>query len=87
MRGRFVLPELPAANYKVWVRGYGLVDSTPIEMKPGRHRSDAESGIRQDSAGSGQGLSRRLLALDDGAAREESVPGHGSAAATAWGWE
>ena len=33
-RGRFLVPDLPAANYKVWVRGYGLVDSTPIEMKP-----------------------------------------------------
>ena len=34
-RGRFMLPELPTANYKVWVRGYGLVDSTPIDRKPG----------------------------------------------------
>ena len=33
-QGRFMLPELPTANYRVWVRGYGLVDSTPIEMKP-----------------------------------------------------
>src|SRR3989449_9857183 len=33
-QGRFVVPELPAATYKVWVRGYGLVDSAPIEMKP-----------------------------------------------------
>jgi hypothetical protein len=33
-RGQFMVPELPNANYKVWVRGYGLVDSTPIEMKP-----------------------------------------------------
>src|SRR5256885_14781914 len=33
-RGRFLVPDLPKANYKVWVRGYGLVDSTPIEMKP-----------------------------------------------------
>jgi hypothetical protein len=33
-QGRFMLPELPAANYAVWVRGYGLVDSTPIRMKP-----------------------------------------------------
>ena len=32
--GKFALPELPVANYKVWVRGYGLADSTPIEMKP-----------------------------------------------------
>lgn len=33
-RGRFAVPDLPNATYKVWVRGYGLVDSTPIEMKP-----------------------------------------------------
>lgn len=33
--GRFVLPELPAANYSVWVRGYGLADSTPVKTKPG----------------------------------------------------
>ena len=25
--GRYLLPELPKANYKIWVRGYGLVDS------------------------------------------------------------
>jgi hypothetical protein len=34
-RGRFVLPELPTANYKVWVRGYGIVDSSPVDEKPG----------------------------------------------------
>src|SRR5262245_60431349 len=28
--GRFVLPDMPRANYKVWVRGYGLVDSAPV---------------------------------------------------------
>jgi hypothetical protein len=33
-QGRFVVPDLPAATYKIWVRGYGLVDSMPIEMKP-----------------------------------------------------
>ena len=34
-RGRFALPDLPSnASYKVWVRGYGLVDSTPITTKP-----------------------------------------------------
>jgi hypothetical protein len=34
-RGRFMLPELPAATYSVWVRGYGLVDSSPAQIKPG----------------------------------------------------
>jgi hypothetical protein len=33
-QGRFVVPELPAVNYKVWVRGYGLVDSAPQQLKP-----------------------------------------------------
>ena len=34
--GRFLLPELPHANYTVWVRGYGLVDSTPVTATPGQ---------------------------------------------------
>jgi hypothetical protein len=33
-QGRYVLPDLPAVNYKVWVRGYGIVDSTPVDSKP-----------------------------------------------------
>jgi len=33
--GRFVLPELPDGLYDVWVRGYGLVDSSPVAARPG----------------------------------------------------
>lgn len=33
--GRYLIPELPDANYSVWVRGYGLVDSPKKEAKPG----------------------------------------------------
>src|SRR5262244_852743 len=33
--GKFVMPELPAASYRVFVRGYGLVDSMPVQLKPG----------------------------------------------------
>ena len=29
-RGRFVVPELPEADYQVWVRGYGLNDSAKV---------------------------------------------------------
>lgn len=29
--GKFVLPELPVAKYRVWVRGYGLIDSSPVD--------------------------------------------------------
>ena len=35
-QGRFVLPDLPKASYRVWVRGYGLVDSQPVEAMPGK---------------------------------------------------
>jgi hypothetical protein len=35
-RGRFLIPELPKANYLVWVRGYGLVDSKKVKATPGR---------------------------------------------------
>src|SRR5262245_44118864 len=34
--GRYVLPDLPKANYQVWVRGYGLVDSPKQQVAPGR---------------------------------------------------
>jgi len=33
-RGRFMLPELPSASYSVFVRGYGLVDSPRVTLKP-----------------------------------------------------
>src|SRR6266481_5032405 len=36
-QGRYVLPELPTADYQVWARGYGLVDSPKLRAKPGQH--------------------------------------------------
>ena len=35
-QGRYLIPELPKAKYKVWVRGYGLVDSAKVDSEPGR---------------------------------------------------
>src|SRR2546425_5874428 len=35
-QGRYVLPDLPKANYDVWVRGYGLVDSPKVKSAPGK---------------------------------------------------
>ncbi len=35
-RGRYVLPDLPKATYRVWVRGYGLVDSPKVTSEPGK---------------------------------------------------
>jgi hypothetical protein len=33
--GRYVVPDLPAADYQVWVRGYGLADSPKRTARPG----------------------------------------------------
>jgi len=34
-QGRYLVPDLPAATYDVWVRGYGLVDSPKVQSRPG----------------------------------------------------
>jgi len=35
-RGRYVIPDLPKASYRVWVRGYGLVDSQKVPAQLGK---------------------------------------------------
>jgi hypothetical protein len=34
-QGRYLIPDLPEADYRVWVRGYGLVDSPKMRAIPG----------------------------------------------------
>src|SRR5438128_10031050 len=35
-RGRYVIPDLPAATYNAWVRGTGLVDSPKVKSARGQ---------------------------------------------------
>ncbi len=35
-QGRYLVPDLPPADYRVWVRGYGLVDSAKSAARPGQ---------------------------------------------------
>ena len=35
-QGRYLIPQLPKATYRIWVRGYGLVDSAPVSAQPGK---------------------------------------------------
>jgi hypothetical protein len=35
-QGRYLMPDLPKANYSVFVRGYGLVDSQRVNAVPGK---------------------------------------------------
>lgn len=34
-QGHYLIPDLPQADYDVWVRGYGLVDSEKTQASPG----------------------------------------------------
>ena len=34
--GRYLIPDLPHAKYRVWVRGYGLADSPPVDAARGQ---------------------------------------------------
>src|SRR4030088_1381807 len=36
-QGRYLIPDLPKANYDIWVRGYGLVDSPKVKSQPGKN--------------------------------------------------
>lgn len=35
-RGRYLIPDLPKANYSIWVRGYGLIDSVRTSAAPSK---------------------------------------------------
>ena len=48
-KGRYVVPDLPEANYSVWVRGFGLVDSPRMTAKPGK-RLDLSAAIAPNAA-------------------------------------
>ncbi len=48
-KGRYLIPALPAANYTVWARGYGLVDSPKVQTKPGK-RVDLHPAVAPDKA-------------------------------------
>ena len=49
-QGRYVLPDLPKAKYKVWVRGYGLVDSAKADGEPGKRLNLAAVPAPDDAA-------------------------------------
>jgi hypothetical protein len=35
-QGRYLVPDLPEASYRIWVRGYGLVDSEAVPAERGQ---------------------------------------------------
>ncbi len=75
-QGRYVIPDLPKANYDVWVRGYGLVDSPKVKTAPGK-MVNLNAVIAPDRACRGAILSRRLLVFPAAHSAEERFPWHG----------
>jgi hypothetical protein len=47
--GRYLIPHLPQAKYRVWVRGYGLVDSPAVEAALGQSL-DLAATVAPDAA-------------------------------------
>ena len=57
-QGRYLVPDLPKANYDVWVRGYGLVDSPKVKAAPGKTLNlKAVAGAEHE--GGGRSTTRR----------------------------
>ena len=51
--GRYLIPDLPEADYELWVRGYGLSDSEKMAASPGQNL-DLTATIAPDAAASAQ---------------------------------
>src|SRR5206468_6855313 len=47
-QGRYLIPDLPQANYHIFIRGYGLLDSERQPAKPGQ-RLDLKAEVDRKS--------------------------------------
>ena len=63
-QGRYVIPDLPTANYQVWVRGYGLVEFAE-DARQARPDAQSHRGAGADDGRGGALLSGDLLVHDD----------------------
>ena len=77
-QGRYVMPDLPKANYSVWVRGYGLVDSPKVQSDA-RQDPQPDGGAGAECGGSGAVLSGDLLVCHAQDPGQERVPRHRAA--------
>jgi hypothetical protein len=52
-QGRYLIPDLPQANYQIFVRGYGLLDSRRQAAKPGQ-QLDLKADVAPDARSAAQ---------------------------------
>ena len=74
-QGRYVMPDLPKANYTLWVRGYGLIDFAQGQDRAGQYRQSHRGAGPQRSGGGGI-LSASLLVFDGQNSGQERVSRH-----------
>jgi hypothetical protein len=74
--GRFLVPDLPAATYSVFVRGYGLVDSPRMQLKPSTTAVTLKATTAKTPQEAAKVYPGKLLAVAAAAARQVAVPGH-----------
>ncbi len=71
--GRYVIPDLPSAEYDVWVRGYGLVDSPKEQATPGQ-TLDLTAVVASDEQEAAEYYPAGVFA--DRRARKKRISGH-----------
>ena len=76
-QGRYLIPDLPKASYNVWVRGYGLVDSSKVKAAPGQQLS-LTAVPAPDAKAAAAVLPCAVLAGDAAGAADERLPWHRS---------
>src|SRR4051794_14681957 len=52
-RGRYLIPDLPKANYTLWTRGYGLVDGPKVQSASGK-AVDLKASVASDAKAAAQ---------------------------------
>ncbi len=77
-QGRYLVPDLPKANYDVWVRGYGLVDSPKSKATPGT-RLNLKAVTAPERESRGGVLPGAVLVLAAPGAAHDRLPGHRTA--------
>ena len=70
------MPDLPQANYNVWVRGYGLVDSPKVQGDA-RQELNLTAVVAPNPHAAARILSGRLLVLADQVPAKSEFPGTG----------
>ena len=74
-QGDTCIPDLPKANYNVWVRGYGLVDS-PKSQSARRQNTQPHRGAAPNPRAAGAYYPAGSLVVAAQGAGQERIPGH-----------